>query len=462
LQEITQHWRGVKWFIEGDISACFDRIDHKVLVNILQEKIHDNRFLRLIQNLLKAGYLEDWRYHNTLSGVPQGGVVSPILSNLVLDRLDKFVEQQLLPAYNRGRRRQVDPQYRKLTVAAYKARKAGNRELTRQFNQQAQKIPSRKPDDPNFRRLWFVRYADDWLLGFTGPKSEAEEIKRQIAAFLRNELNLELSDEKTLITHARTEKAHFLGYEIHTLQANDKHDHRGQRCINGAIGFRVPHAVIQSKSVKYMRKGKPIHRMQCVNDSVYSIVAQYQAEYVGIVQYYRLAYNLHQLGRLKWTMEVSLVKTLAKKHKTTCPKIYKRYGTTLKVKEGTYKVLQVHLEREPGKRPLEAHFGGVPLKWNKWVAINDTVEPIWSKRSEIVERLLAQECELCGANENIEVHHIRKLADVSPKGHADRPEWMKVMAARKRKTLMVCQKCHHDIQYGRYDGLAISGHGRAA
>ena len=461
LQEITQHWKGVKWFIEGDISACFDRIDHNVLVNILQEKIHDNRFLCLIQNLLKAGYLEEWHFHNTLSGVPQGGVVSPILSNLVLDRFDRYVEQNLLPAHNCGRRRQIDPQYRKLTIAAYRARKTGDRETARQYNKQAQKLPSRKPDDPNFRRLWFVRYADDWLLGFAGPKSEAQEIKQQLASFLQKELSLELSEEKTLITHARTEKAHFLGYEIHTLQADDKHDYRGQRSINGAIGLRVPHEVIQAKIAKYMRQGKPIHLMQRVNDTAYSIVAQYQAEYVGIVQYYRLAYNLHQLSKLKWMMEISLVKTLAKKYKTTCSKIYHRYGTTLKVNEGTYKVLQVHLDRGPEKAPLTAHFGGVPLKWNKWVAICDTVTPIWSKRSEVVERLLAQECELCGAKDNIEVHHIRKLSDVTLKSHADRPEWMKIMAARKRKTLIVCQKCHHDIQYGRYDGIAISGHGRA-
>ena len=329
------------------------------MVNILQEKIHDNRFLRLIQNLLKAGYLEEWHYHDTLSGVPQGGVVSPILTNLVLDRLDRYVEQVLLPAYNRGRRRQVEPQYRKLTIAAYRARKAGDREMARQFNKQAQKIPSRKPDDPNFRRLWYVRYADDWLLGFTGPKSEAEEIKRQVAAFLRNELSLRTQRRKTLITHARTEKAHFLGYEIHTLQADDKHDYRGQRCINGAIGLRVPYEVIQTKSAKYMRKGKPIHLMQRVNDTAYSIIAQYQAEYVGIVQYYRSAYNLHQLSKLKWMMETSFTKTLAKKYKTTCTKIYQRYGTTLKTNEGTYKVLQIRLDRGPEKAPLMAHFGGV-------------------------------------------------------------------------------------------------------
>lgn len=178
---------------------------------------------------------------------------------------------------------------------------------------------------------------------------------------MQKELSLALSEEKTRITHARTEKAHFLGYEIHTLQADDKHDYRGQRCINRAIGLRVLHEVIQAKCAKYMRKGKPIHLMQRVNDTAYSIVAQYQAEYVGIVQYYRLAYNLHQLGKLKRMMEVSLVKTLAKKYKTTCAIIYQRYGTTLKVNEGTYKVLQVTLDRGSEKSPLMAHFGGVSL-----------------------------------------------------------------------------------------------------
>jgi len=463
LQETTQHWRGVKWFIEGDLCAFFDRIDHTVLVKILREKIHDNRFIRLIGNLLAAGYLEDWRYHATLSGVPQGGVVSPILSNLVLDRLDQFVEQTLLPAYTRGDRRKTNPPYVALTMAAWKARKTGNFGAARRYNRLAQTIPSRDPQDPNFRRLGYVRYADDWLLGFTGPKTEAEDIKRQLTVFLRDELGLELSEAKTLITHARTEVAHFLGYDLHTLHADDKHDQRGQRCINGAIGLRVPNGVIKAKCAKYLRHGKPIHLTQRVNDSAYSIVVQYQAEYVGIVQYYRLAYNLHQLSQLRRVTEISLVKTLAKKYRTTCSKIYRRFGAVEHTPEGIYKVLRVSVDRGPDKAPLVAHFGAVPLRWNKWVTIRDTVEPIWGKRSELLERLLAQRCELCGATEQIEVHHIRKLADVAQKGRAERPQWAQRMAARRRKTLVVCRTCHQEIQYGRYDGAALAkmGHGRA-
>ena len=456
LQEIQQ-WGGVKWFIEGDIRACFDTIDFTVLLSILREQIHDNRFIRLIENFLKAGYMEDWRYVDSYSGVPQGGVLSPCLSNLVLDKLDKFVEQTLIPENTRGRRRKTYSPYVALTMKAWKARQAGDWESARRFSQQAQTMPSRDPNDPNFRRLKFCRYADDFILGFTGPNAEAMVIKQKLATFLREELALELNETKTLITHARNGRAMFLGYEIHTLHANDKHDHRGQRCINGAIGLRVPKRVIQKHCIKYMRRGKPFHLMQRTNDSTYSIIAQYQTEYRGVVQYYRLAYNLHQFGSLKWVAQQSLVRTLARKLKISQAQVYKRFKGTHQNEYGTYKVLQVVVEREPGQVPLVARFGGIPLRYNRWVTIDDApTKPIWSGRSEVVERLLAQKCELCGATDNIEVHHIRKLADLKRYGQSDPPQWVRKMAARQRKSLVVCRNCHHNIQYGRYDGHKLS------
>lgn len=456
LQEIQQ-WDGTKWFIEGDIRACFDTIDFTVLVDILGEQIHDNRFLRLIENFLKAGYMEDWKYVNSYSGVPQGGVLSPCLSNLVLDKLDKFVEQTLLPSYTQGQRRKTYPPYVAITKKAWKARQAGDWEAAQRFSRQAQILPSRDPNDPKFRRLKYCRYADDFILGFTGPRAEAQEIKQQLTTFLQEELKLELSTEKTLITHARNDCACFLGYEIQALHANDKHDHRGQRCINGSIGLRVPKRVIHDHGLKYMRRGKPYHLMQRTNDSVYSIIAQYQTEYLGVVQYYRMAYNLHQLGRLKWVMQQSLVRTLSRKLKISTAQVYKRFKSTHRNEHDTYKVLEAKLERGAGQPPLTARFGGIPLRHNRWASINDTpTMPIWSKRSELVERLQAQECELCGATNNIEVHHIRKLADLEQHGQANPPQWVKQMAARRRKTLVVCRSCHHDIQYGRYDGPKIS------
>ena len=259
-----------------------------------------------------------------------------------------------------------------------------------------------------------------------------------------------------MITHASSQKAKFLGYEVHILQEDSEHDHNGRRRINGSIGLRVPNKVVQEKCKKYMKNGKPIHLHQCTIDDAYSIVSQYQAEYRGIVQYYRMAYNLHILNKLRYMTEVSLVKTLASKYKTTCTKIYKKYSATIKMNDGTNrKVILVKRDSKLGK-PLITHFGGISLKWNKWANISEKPAGyIWSKRTELIERLKAQECELCGSQEEVEVHHIRKLANLKQKG-VTKVEWQQKMIARNRKTLIVCRKCHNNIHHGRYDGRKLS------
>ena len=454
LQEVCQKGKGTKWFIEGDISACFDKIDHTILLDTIHKSFHDNRFVRLLKGLLKAGYLENGKVNKTYRGSAQGSIASPILSNIVLHFLDKYVEEQLIPAYTRGSRRKTNPPYGRITEQASQARRKGDWERARMLMQQAQAMPSRDPNDPHFRRLWYVRYADDFLLGIIGTRNEASEIKHKIREFLRDTLKLELNDEKTLITHALNQKAKFLGYEIHVLHENSKHDRRGQRCINGSIGLRVPTKVKQEKCAYYMKRGKSKHMPQLTTNTAYSIVAHYQAEYRGIVQYYRMAYNLHILNHLKYVMEVSLVKTLASKFKTTCTKIYQRFKATIETEEGVRKVLLVKIERKRPYQDLITYFGGISLKWNKWAKINDNHIPIWSKRSELIDRLLAEKCELCKSQENIAVHHIRKLADIKQKGREE-AEWKKQMRARHRKTLIVCQKCHDAIHHGKYDGKSF-------
>jgi group II intron reverse transcriptase/maturase len=450
LREITQHWKGVKWFIEGDISQCFDSLDHTVLLAILREHLHDQRFLRLIAQLLKAGYLQDWRFHTTLSGVPQGGVVSPVLSNLYLDRLDQFVETVLLPASNRGQHRRPYPPYMALLNAARKQRLAGEREAATRLRHQAQHLPARDPNDPHFRRLWYVRYADDWLLGFSGPRAEAEAIKGQLKAFLHDTLKLTLSEEKTLITHARTASARFLGYEVVTQQADDKHcraHHR--RCINGALGLKVPVEVIRTKCAQYMRRGKPTHLAARLHATDYSIVTQYQAEYRGLVQYYLMAFNVHRLWHVHRVMQLSLAKTLANKHRTSVNTIFHKHRAPVATPHGPLRVLEVQHKRGEGKTPLIARFGGIALRWHRHGTLNDQPKEVYGRRSEVVQRLLAQTCELCGTQEQCEVHHIRRLADLHKPGRKEKPLWVQRMVAYRRKTLVTCRACHEALHRER-------------
>jgi group II intron reverse transcriptase/maturase len=450
LSEIADQWKGTHWFIEGDISQCFDRLDREVMLTILHEKIHDNRFLRLLENMLKAGYLEDWKWHATLSGCPQGGVVSPALSNVYLDKLDKFVETELLPHYNRGKLRRPNPPYKALSRQIAQAKHRHDSKRVQALRKQRRHYPVSDPNDPNYRRLRYIRYADDFLLGFSGPKAEAEEIKLKIRDFLRNELKLELSEEKTLITHAITGAAKFLGYEIVSQHDDTKLDRRGWRGMNRTIGLRLPAQVVTNKSKPYLKKGQPAARPEMLHNSDYAIVTQYQAEYRGVVQYYLLAVNVYWLNRLHWLMETSLLKTLANKYRTTVSQIAHKYKATTQTPQGIRKCLKVVVEREEGKKPLQAIFGGIPLKRHKQaVMVDQNPAPFRTERSELLKRVLADKCELCESTQHIEVHHIRKLADLKQKGRKEKPRWVQLMAAKQRKTLVVCRSCHDLIHAGK-------------
>jgi group II intron reverse transcriptase/maturase len=455
LTHIHRTWHGTTWFIEGDIAQCFDRLDHAVLLSILRERIHDNRFLRLVEGLLQAGYLEDWRYHTTLSGTPQGGVLSPLLANLYLDRLDAYVEDVLFPAFNRGDKRQANPEYEHVRKQALRAQRQGLPEEARTLRRQMQTLPSVILDDLTYRRLRYVRYADDFLLGFTGPREEAEEIRRQLGVFLQDSLKLELSESKTLITHARTQAACFLGYELHVIHEDTHRDSKGRRSINGQVGLRVPLHVIEEKRTPYLRGTTPIHRTERTSDSVFSIVSQFQQEYRGVVEYYRLAYNLHRFRALEWTMEQSLVKTLAHKLRLSGAQVYRRFQVTLQTDHGARRVLQVTVNRGREKPPLVAQWGDISLARRPNATLQDHPMPVWNVRTELEQRLLANSCELCGSEEDVEVHHVRGLKDLHRQGRRERPQWMLVMATRRRKTLVCCRECHEAIHHGQHDGTPI-------
>jgi hypothetical protein len=407
------------------------------MLSILTENIHDNRFLRLIKQMLQAGYLEDWEWNATLSGCPQGGVVSPVLSNIYLDRLDKFAETVLIPEYTRGALRKPNLEYARMRMAATRAYKRGDRQTASVLRTRMRSLPCGDPCDPGFRRLHYIRYADDHLLGLTGPRAEAEQIKDRLAAFLREDLKLELSPEKTLITHARTGAARFLGYEITTQHS------RCRRKVNGVIALRVPRQVIKAKCAPYSRLGKPERRTELINCDDLTIISTYGAEYRGLVQYYLLAGDVWRLKRLRWAAETSMLKTLAAKHESSVTKMARKYKATIGTPHGPRTCFQATVERA-GKKPLVARFGGIPLKRQKKAVIDDRLPVPPASRKELVTRLRAGWCELCDKRSPVEVHQVRKLADLAG-NRQPQPEWAQLMTRRRRKTLVVCPDCHKRI-----------------
>src|SRR3954452_14302764 len=443
LRRVQETWTGTVWFIEGDISDCFGSTDHEILMKILGEKIRDNRLLRLIRNMLKAGYMEDWQYHDTPSGTPQCGVVSPLLSNIYLHKLDEFVERKLIPQHTRGNSRKVNREYSRLARRRQDARRRGDRASARELARQMRTIPYGDPMDPGYRRLRYLRYADDHILGFIGPKAEAEQIKAELAAFLRETLALELNQSKTLISHARTRAARFLGYEITVQHCDTKLTH-GCRSANGGIALRVPLDVIKAKCAPYRRRGKPWHRPQFQNLSHHDIVRIYGAEYRGIVIYYRLAQDVWRLGALRWNAETSMLKTLAAKHDSSVSQTAARYKAKVSTGDGLRTCFEARKRRE-GKPDLVARFGGIPLTRDRRAVIRDPAPvPVTVPRKELIYRLRTRRCELCEHGATVAVHQVAGLGSLGRPGPGQ-PAWASLMARMRRKTLIVCASCHDHI-----------------
>lgn len=460
LKHLKQSFTGTTWFIEGDIKGCFDTIDHDILLNILRRDIQDGRLIALIERFLKAGYMEEWEYHQTYSGTPQGGILSPLLSNIYLHELDRYIEDELIPQHTQGKRRDVNLEYKRLSNRIEKARKRGDLETAHQLELDRRQLPSQDTHDPNYRRLRYCRYADDFILGFIGSKSEAEAIKTKIGAFLRDTLHLEMHEQKTLITHARTQHARFLGYAISVYHSDSKLSQRGEtttyiRSINGAIRLGLPWGLAEERAKVYQRDGKAVSERRLVDSSIPHIIQTYQLRFRGLVQYYQYAVDVHELSRLKYAMEIALVKTLAHKLRITVKQVYRRFHSTLEVADKQYKVLKIEVDTDKGKRRY--HWGAIPLTTTKVVQepVNDSRHDFEyfqfvEMRSEIVTRLCANQCEICGVKEECEVHHARKLSDLKKRwqGRPEKPAWVKKMIALQRKTLVVCRVCHRKIHNG--------------
>ena len=460
LLHIQKTFSGAKWFIEGDIKGFFDNIDHDVLVGILRERISDDRFIRLIRKFLKAGYVEDWTFHNTYSGTPQGGIVSPILANIYLDKLDKYVKEYIRH-FDMGTKRRPGKESndlaneRKRTVRKLKKVKDGTEKAAlvarlKAIEQERAAFPSGDEMDGSYRRLKYIRYADDFILGVIGSKEDALRIKEDIKSFLSESLALELSEEKTLITHTG-KSAKFLGYEITVTRNNhQRRDVQGRlrRTYGKRVRLNVSMATLRDKLLEYgameikLRNGKEVWKPKCRSGLIFNddleILDRYNRETVGFCNYYLIANNCVVLHNFRYIMEYSMYKTFAGKYRSTVRKINKKYRLnklfTVKYEQkGVIKSRTFY--KTSFKRRTTAFNGSCDIEPYSIADVS---------RTNLTDRLKAEKCELCGATGKLIMHHVRNLKDLKEK-----ESWKRLMSARKRKTIALCPSCHRLRHLGK-------------
>jgi group II intron reverse transcriptase/maturase len=457
LESLRRNWVGTKWVIELDITECFERIDHHRLLDILRERIQDDRLVNLIRKFLSAGYLEDWKYHGTFSGTPQGSVISPILTNIYLDRLDRALDA-LCQRHSQGAKRGPNPVSRHLLYLRQQLLACGREDPSQRkrvkqelqvVNRRLLRTPMLDAYDPSYTRMKFLRYADDVVVGIIGPKSLAGQVLEEIATYVCQDLKLELNRQKTRITHLATEHAHFLGYAFKTFQGRWQRRVRRRKNSpvktvhlaktgHGNIVLLVPLKDLSPKLKKYMANGTPVSLPGLVNQPVDHIIEHYNAVLRGWYNYYQLAINVSQLYYARYILLYSLAKTLAKKEKSSVSKVFRKYGKDVTVVK--FNGRTVHFFNEPLIQVKKAQVTDASV---------DGIPTWWPRRRQT---RLYNACALCGHSEHVEMHHVRHIR----KRGEHIQGFTLYLASINRKQVPVCHDCHRDIHNGRYDGASLA------
>jgi len=460
LMQIQKTFTGTNWFVEGDIHACFDSFDHQVVIKLLRKRIDDEAFIQLIWKFLKAGYMEQWTFGRTYSGVPQGSGVSPVLCNVYLNELDRYMEKYAMEFNTKAQKKRFATAYRRSVDRTYKYRKKG-KEIWETLTPEERKIRSRTlkklereeksitptiPKDADYKRIQYTRYADDFLIGVIGSKQDAEKVKQDVKTFLWETLKLEMSDAKTKVTHTG-DRARILGYDITVSRSQNlkkKADGRVQRCQTGVVKLLVPREKWVGKLIEYRamkikinENGKErfvaLHRGKLVNQRDIEILARYNAEVRGLYNYYSIANDSFKIGRFANVMKYSMYKTFACKYKTNVHEIKRRYFVN--------DLFTVAYDTKSGRKTTTFYKDGFKRKEKATKFDNVSELPQFSKYAKtntLKQRVERHTCELCHKDcRNLEIHQVKKLKDL--KGDA---EWVLLMRKRRRKTLVVCPECH--------------------
>lgn len=466
LEQIQRRYTGVKWFVEGDIRGCFDNIDQHILTGILRKRIHDEQFMGLIWKFLRAGFMENWVYNETYSGAAQGSIISPILANIYMNELDVFMEKYKA-AFDKGIQRGANLDYAQKKARWYEAKKA----LKSKWDQlspeeretcmavvegkrlQWASLPSMNAMDANYRRIQYCRYADDFLIGVIGSECDAERVRNDVRIFLSDNLKLELSMEKTLITHA-AQKARFLGYDVTKSKPSQEFVKRNgarYRRAPGIIKLYVPKEKwinrLLAGEMMCIRKDengkewwKPVARSQMVNRAPVEIVGMFNAEIRGLYNYYALASNVSVLSKYRYIAEYSMYHTFAAKYRCTATKAKLRF-----TKNGIFAV--PYTTPKGVKKSIEFYHDGFKKKpAMKHQNIDTPPKPVTIykfRRKELIVRMLSGQCEWCGQHSDApKVMQIRKLSELRRE-----IEWQAITLKMRRLTLVLCPECFAKI-YG--------------
>lgn len=480
IQHVTG-WTGTKWFLEGDISKCFDSIDHHILAELLKQKIESKSFMDLYWKAVRAHYINPLKKTDEFSmiGIPQGSVISPLLSNVYLHELDKFMEKKIQKSKNSGPTGIPNPEYKKIHTkisnlrqyfsANYRRNRSLNKEQEKErLNEILSLEKVRAKLNSTIRgkgyRVYYVRYADDFLVGINGSQRLALELKEEIHEFLLKRLKLTLNLEKTKVTRS-DEGILFLGAFIkrYTSRTDDQPRRKNSNTSTGRkVRARIPQGNIRALApienitkrlesqgickVRHFRKRDviPTRKTAWVNLELGAIVNKYNEVWLGLLRYYSFSYNRPQLNFIQFLLQHSLACTVMNKMKLNSRRqVFKEYGSAISVKSGD-KTISFKLEK---KLPRINKFSNIPVQKNPF--------RIFEISLRTKENLLDKPCSICGSTENVEMHHRRPL-----RAHKTDNTLKGINVNLSRKQIPVCRSCHIRIHAGTYDGPGIYGYSK--
>ena len=435
LNNIRMKCKGCSWYIEGDIEQQFPTMNYNILVSIIKTKVDDQAFIDLLYKYMKIGYGENIKPTIPMKiGVIQGGTLSPILANIYMHPFDEWVENFLKPNFNKGDKRAKNPEYFKNYY------KSG-------LKVKDKSIRSILSMDPNFKRIYYFRYVDDFIIGVDGSKKDCMKLKNKINDFLKTELNLVLNLDKTKVTNAQRESAKFLGYRVHKTVMRKmpiKRDKIGRLSrivprliLDGPIDEIVKRLIERRYATK---AGNPTRNARFINYQLPDIINHYRAVERGILNYYSLANNYGNLAsRVHFILKYSCVLTIASKMKLrTKKKVFKKYGKDLRILNEKGKIIACYPTIDYKR----------PRKFFKFIKnFNENFIDKIDNRVNRGRKDLKGSCAVYGSNANIEIHHVRSLKKRPKKGYF----LSDIMSKMNRKQVPLCKSCHFDVHSGLYD-----------